>query len=466
VGALVELLCGMGVLAEAVGAAPTQTASHYSRGGRGFGGRSSRGSASMRRRSAAGSSSTDSLQAQPEQPPAGSLAAIGYAPAFGGGTAGSMPAVSMWVQRAGWCGSDGKLAAMPAISLHHIQQVVSARIVSSAAQQRSVLGFAAEATGLAGLAQGRAPFAMPTQVVACPADAGWAAWPGRYLVSRKCDGTRCLLLVAQDGAAYLLNRAGTLYKYPVSIGSISGGSRDGSSTASGGGSSGGGCQGSSGGGCTTGLPPGTCLDGELVWMGPPGAAPATRRGLFLAFDVLSVGHQPCWQLLLGERLGCLQRLGLPEAESCSALLAAASGSGAAVGRDVTAGGAAAVSSTAVLAKKQQAPCCGSDSITLLAKRHLAVSAAVLEELEDSRAACPYPTDGLVFTAAGFPYLLGMPQLLLKWQPAEQAAADISGADLQAAAKKLRWELPPGHNTQISNLPASLIYECQQLHPPA
>lgn len=120
----------------------------------------------------------------------------------------------------------------------------------------------------------------------------------------------------------------------------------------------------------------------------------------------------------------------------------------------------------MLAKKQQAPPCGSDSITLLAKRHLAVSASTLEELECSRAACPYPTDGLVFTPAGFPYLLGMPQLLLKWQPAEQAAADISGADLQAAAEELRWELPPGHNTLISNLPSSLIYECQQLRPPA
>jgi hypothetical protein len=67
-------------------------------------------------------------------------------------------------------------------------------------------------------------------------------------------------------------------------------------------------------------------------------------------------------------------------------------------------------------KKQQTAQVSSDAITLLFKPHHVVSAAALQQLQVSAAAYPFPTDGLVFTPASMPYVLGMTQLLLKWQP--------------------------------------------------
>ncbi|KAG1670820.1 hypothetical protein FOA52_003411 [Chlamydomonas sp. UWO 241] len=90
--------------------------------------------------------------------------------------------------------------------------VVSSRLVSSAAEREMVLHEAERSSGLRDLGQ---CIAVPSQIVATPGDASLLAYPGRYCVSRKCDGTRHLLLMTSGGQAYLLNRAGTLYRYPL-----------------------------------------------------------------------------------------------------------------------------------------------------------------------------------------------------------------------------------------------------------
>jgi hypothetical protein len=75
-----------------------------------------------------------------------------------------------------------------------------------------VLDFAAGSSGLLDLQRA---FAVPSQSAATGSDTAWLASPGRYAVSRKCDGTRHLLLVDAGGRPYLLNRAGSLYAYPL-----------------------------------------------------------------------------------------------------------------------------------------------------------------------------------------------------------------------------------------------------------
>ena len=424
-----------------------------------------------------------------EAPP-GSLAALGYAP--GPGSADGPP--SFWAQRASWCSASGELAAVPNVFLRPIEPVVSPRLVASRQLRSSVLAFAAASAGLHSLQQG-APFAVPLQSVGSLADARWAAWPGRYLVSRKCDGMRCMLVAARDGTPYLLTRAGALYQFPLLRGAAAGGD-----SAGGGGSASGSSTTAHGAGSsapTAWLPPGSCLDGELVWVGPPGSDPAARRGFFLAFDALAVGQQQLWKLPLRERLQHLEPFGLAEAESCAALRdatapgsasaatlpsAAASSSAASSSAAPSSEGAAGGSAAPQLAKKQQAPPPGSDSITVLCKRHRQVSAAALLELEASRPSCPYPTDGLIFTPADFPYSPGTEQLLLKWQPPEQAGADLSGAALQTRLTEVpyrvgtSWTTAGGVNLAVQReqqaralvrrLPTALVYECHQLHPPA
>lgn len=369
-----------------------------------------------------------------------------------------------------------------------IQPVVSARLVSSAAERSRVLASAASSSGIRTLQQGSARFAVPLQSICTTADARWAAYPSRYWVSRKCDGMRHLLIVAEDGTPYLLNRAGMLYCYPII--SSAGGSSESStaSSSSGGGSSGeggrgsGAASGSSGGGSSS-LPPGTILDGELVWVG---CSEQQRTGFFLAFDALAVGEQQAWQLHLPQRLQLLESLGLAEAESSAALQAAAAGSGSptpqpsppgSAGGNSGGGSSSGGSRGAVLCKKQQAPPCGHDSVLLLRKGHVAVTAEALEALEASRPACPYPSDGLIFTPAACPYLLGMAELLLKWQPPEQAAADVPGADLQERWRARGWASRRGMDSEaasrekaaeqlVRRLPSALVYECTPLHQPA
>jgi hypothetical protein len=146
----------------------------------------------------------------------------------------------------------------------------------------------------------------------------------------------------------------------------------------------------------------------------------------------------------------------------------------------TAVGSSSSSSTAaplVLLKKQQAAPVGKDSITLLLKQHHSVSAAALQKLQASMASFPFPTDGLVFTPAAMPYVLGMNQLLLKWQPQQQAAADIRGKDLEQLYENRYYFATAGISIAdkgmaraapvkqlVQQLPSSLVYECCQLLP--
>jgi hypothetical protein len=241
------------------------------------------------------------------------------------------------------------------------------------------------------------------------------------------------------------------------------------------------------------------LDGELIWVGPADQ-PAERVGFFLAFDALAVGQQRAWHLPLQERLGLLRTLRLQEAEASellressswgtSAVSAAASPTSSGINPSPagTAGTSQASTSSSTrasasaaakaLAKKQQAPPAGSDTITLLFKRHLDVTADALQLLAASRSSCPYPSDGLVFTPQAMPYALGMQQLLFKWQTASEAAADITGSmllqlgaggsvffelgysrDSAQARDSLAAQAAAGRKL-IELLPPLLVYEC-------
>jgi hypothetical protein len=87
---------------------------------------------------------------------------------------------------------------------------------------------------------------------------------------------------------------------------------------------------------------------------------------------------------------------------------------------------------------------------------------------------PFPTDGLVFTPAAMPYVLGMNQLLMKWQPQQQAAADIRGKDLTQLFDS-RWYIATCNSARkprsraarikrLQQLPSCLVYECCQVLP--
>jgi hypothetical protein len=415
-------------------------------------------------------------------PPAGTLAAIGYCPSIIPAAASASAAAPVLsspagtfssslhsacttyssglaiLQQLGWCNSQGRLTAVAggSLLLHPLEPVVSSRLVTSRAERQAVLAEVEASAGLSDLAQ---LFAVPSQAVCSGEDAAWVAAPGRYAVSRKCDGTRHLLLVEADGQAYLLNRAGALYRYPVTVAGAAAAKPAGDTSSSGdqpaeSGSSAEtaakvGTSSSSeavagsvqhtepmqepsaplaGMPAASGLPPRTLLDGELMWVGHPGSAPAQRSGFFVAFDALSVGQQRVWHLPLWDRLQLLGLLLLQDAEHSRALRAA--GALGNRGGSDSAPGLLASAPALALAKKQQAPPVGSDTITVLSKQHVPVTAQQLQRLQDTLPACPFPTDGLVFTPCDMPYVLGMQQLLYKWQPPEVAAADITGRSLQ------------------------------------
>jgi hypothetical protein len=347
------------------------------------------------------------------------------------------------------------------LSFVQLQWVVSPRLMTDKGFVDALLREAEEATGLRVFSEGE-KLPVPSTPIVGFGDAEWVGWPDRYCVSRKCDGTRHLLIVGQqDGVARFRNRVGFMYEYPV----------------------------------RTPLRAGAVLDGELVWIG--------GKGFFIAFDVIATGPgrgARAWQLPLLDRVSLLsEELSLEEAEACADLLLAAkeqqpstptghfawdkaqdaweryveeagaqelekrkatdmarrkSQSELSRHRRVMSAGTIAVLSfeqwkktpkyqdwyaaalrdylsrqkhrvpeMRLLHRKQQAP--ATDAVTVVWKRHLDVSAVALEGLASSLKQCPYPTDGLVFTPKEAPYALGMAELLRKWQPAEQAAGDIS-----------------------------------------
>lgn len=450
---------------------------------------------------AASSSSSSTVAGRPQTQGSSSSAAA---------SSNTSAPVTMWLQQAGWCTPSGKLRAGAAagicVVVSHgyqsgygtrmsvpvevsltatlIQPVVSQRLVTSEAERQQVLAYAAASTGLSST-----QIAVPSQTVATAADARWVAVPGRYHASLKCDGTRQLLVVAVDGTPYLLNRAGMMYKYPIQCNSTT------TATCS--------SSGSSGSSKAPTLPPGTVLDGELVWVdndtsviraavgtASPDATGGSgsidycataasnnhKTGYYVVFDALAVGGKQVWKLSLPQRLAEVQQLGIAKAVPAKQPAAAAVAAGpdddgdrtsssasgvllATTSTATTASTAATTSSSATtstsvssstgttpssnssssskmvvltdLHRKQQAPSLCSDSLQLLLKQHEPVSAAVLEQLESQKHLYPFPSDGLVFTPTEMPYVAGMGQMLLKWQPEAHTAVDMTAAQLTA-----------------------------------
>ncbi|PNW75381.1 hypothetical protein CHLRE_12g524850v5, partial [Chlamydomonas reinhardtii] len=407
-----------------------------------------------------------------------------------------------------WLAAASPLQLPSGLAVTPIECVTSRRLVADPLELDAVMAAAAslsglgrlfscsrEANGAAAAAAGDAPLAapVPSNMVCSSADAAWLARPGRYTVSRKCDGTRYLLLlllsagdsgVASGGGgadaataarAYLLNRAKTMYKFPVALATAPSAAAAATAAAAAAASSGNGSGSAAAmAGAAAGLavdhdgdsppppvPPsagGTVLDGELVWM--------HGRGFFLAFDALCVGGCRLWHLPLQQRLLALEGLGLKEAEEspelCEAAAAARSAaatmtkaaatpssSSSSRSSGIREGMGLTASSSRQLYKKQQAPPPGADTITLLRKRHLRVSPATVRLL-GAGGCCPYPTDGLVFTPCDMPYQLGMPELLYKWQPPDAVGKDLTAAEVgeQQQRSFTCTELLPG-----------LVYEC-------
>ena len=373
-----------------------------------------------------------------------------------------------------------KLPAM--LSFTPLQPVVSDRLVIDRGVIDAALREAEAMTGLR-MFGSETKFIVPSTPVQSVDDARWVTSPGRYCVSRKCDGTRHVLIVGQE-TALMLNRVGSVYRYLIS----------------------------------TPLPANTVLDGELVWVG--------GQGFFIAFDVISAGvdHARAWQLPLLDRVALMEGvLSLEEAEACEELKKAA-----AEKRDVMTAMEAWANAEAdwkvevetkskaelakrkaqiqrssaqktsfsrhkstvspkanpslnmsiaeweqtaafkewctrekhnymvyrrqrdpamrLLHKKQQA---SSGTVTVVWKRHLEVSPGALEQLQRTLSDCAYPTDGLVFTPTDAPYALGMAELLRKWQPADKIAADLRTSEWSYIAKLVR----------PMRLVDGLVYEC-------
>ncbi len=262
--------------------------------------------------------------------------------------------------------------------------------------------------------------AVPSQSLTTKDQVSWIARPGRYAVSRKCDGMRHLLIADDEGKPHLLSRSGSLYAYPMTRGT----SADG------------------GGKAAVDevpflLPPGTVLDGELMWIVIPDGA---KQGIFAVFDAIAVGSERLWGLPFEGRMEGLRNLRLVEAEECVEIAGCQPNAAAERG-----------SATSEVAKsnlrKQQAPMLGLDNVLLVAKRHVEVSAQALDQLSSSLPGCPYPCDGLVFTPKEVSYALGLSQLLFKWQSSSQTAADLVGADLE------------GQADFSSGVSAALVFEC-------
>jgi hypothetical protein len=118
--------------------------------------------------------------------------------------ASSTSAARPWLVEAGWCSArTGQLQGVGEglLVAHPIDPVVSSRLITSRSERDAVLQLAAAAAGMQFLDPA---VSEPTQAVLTPADARWLAVPGRYAVSRKCDGTKHLLIVAADGGVHLL----------------------------------------------------------------------------------------------------------------------------------------------------------------------------------------------------------------------------------------------------------------------
>ena len=378
------------------------------------------------------------------------------------------------------------LLSVEKLRLTPIQPVISKRLITDRSRADAILRRAEEETGLR-MFSPAAKLPVPSTPIMTERDAQWVGWPDRYCVSRKCDGTRHLLIADGDGLAWLRTRAGSLYAYPIE----------------------------------TRLAQGTVLDGELVWIG--------GEGFFLAFDVISTGgptptRRRAWQLSLPERTSLLKESHpwIEEADANAKMQSAAARERRSNGRVVATATQAWAEAQAAWEKhiaeatatefsrrktqkpkwnvlkgkraqnqfkfasveewtstlnhsswrraaleqyvekklhqlpemcrlhtKQQAPI--SDKITVVWKQHLETTEQALRSLDSTQDRCPYPTDGLVFTPKEPSYALGMTELLRKWQPESMIAADIveQGPQDHRLRPSPPMELLPG-----------LVYECR------
>jgi len=148
------------------------------------------------------------------------------------------------------------------LALQRVDWMVSPRLVTDRTVVEKLTHEAEKIAGLSPL-----PIPVPHAVVRNQDDVEWVtSVPGRYKVSHKCDGTRYLLIVTEDGQHCFKNRAGFFYFFPV----------------------------------TSPLPNKTILDGELVW--------GSSSGCFLAFDAIAFAGKRIWGLALPERLAAMQTL--------------------------------------------------------------------------------------------------------------------------------------------------------------
>ena len=150
------------------------------------------------------------------------------------------------------------------VAIQPVSWAVSPQLVTDKTRSDEVLRAATARAGLLRLS-------MPVPCVSLQTadDVEWVSQPGRYAVAHKCDGTRYLLLVMEDGAVYFKNRIDFVYAYTL----------DGAT-----------------------LPPNTILDGELVW--------SENGGYFFVFDALLIDDRRLWNKPFDQRLDAMHALTL------------------------------------------------------------------------------------------------------------------------------------------------------------
>ena len=126
-------------------------------------------------------------------------------------------------------------------------------------------------------------------------------------------------------------------------------------------------------------------------------------------------------------------------------------------------------------KKQQAPPAGQDTVHILYKKHIDATTMVVRELMEQQlqgsSSIPYPVDGLIFTPYSTSYVLGMENLLCKWQPPQRVAADIqlvannvgslilSAPNARASGRGIQWQAlyaPPVCGITLEYLPSIAV----------
>jgi len=96
---------------------------------------------------------------------------------------------------------DAKNKLLPPIGVCFtlLETMVSERLVNKRSVRDDVLSYAANTTGLDSFIKGTSALPVPTALFGRDFDAAWITSPGRYVISPKCDDTRCLLLVDKQG---------------------------------------------------------------------------------------------------------------------------------------------------------------------------------------------------------------------------------------------------------------------------